>query len=111
MSDSELISTVLAAAEQGLAAVEQWSADLRASVATKSREDPDQPLSYNQQDAARLLGITATALRDLRGKGEVEGAKLGKRIVYTRESLEQLLERNRKEAHTQGANSRGEGAP
>ena len=104
MSDGDLVTTVLAA-------FEKWSADLRASVATKSREDSDLPLAYNQQDAARLLGIAATALRDLRLSGQVEGVKLGKRVIYPRESLELLLEQKRKEAHTQEANSKGEGAP
>ncbi len=79
MSDGDLVTTVLAA-------FEKWSADLRASAATKSREDSDLPLAYNQQDAARLLGIAATALRDLRLKGEVEAVKLGKRVIYPRKS-------------------------
>ena len=104
MSDSELVTTVLAA-------FEQWSADLRASVATKSREDSDLPLAYNQQDAARLLGIAATALRDLRLKGEVEAVKLGKRVIYPRKSLELFLERKLREASSQEASSKGEGAP
>jgi len=104
MSDSELISTVLAA-------VKKHTADLRASVATKPREDRDLPLSYNQQDAARLLGITATALRDLRLSGQVKAVKLGAKVIYPRKSLELFLERKLREASSQGANSKGEGAP
>ena len=104
MSDKLLVSTIFAA-------LEKWRVDERASGETKSREDGDLPLSYNQADAARLLGITATALHDLRLSGQVEGVKLGKRVIYPRESLELLLEQKRKEAHTQEANSKGEGAP
>ena len=104
MSDGELISTVLTA-------LEKWRVGERASGETKPREDRDLPLSYNEHDAASLLGIRWSALRDLRLSGQVEAVKLGKRVIYPRESLELLLEQKRKEAHTQGANSRGEGAP
>ena len=104
MSDGELISTVLTA-------LEKWRVGERASGETKPREDRDLPLSYNQQDAARLLGITATALRDLRLSGQVEAVKLGAKVIYPRKSLELFLERKLREASSQEANSKGEGAP
>ena len=52
-------------------------------------------IAYTEPEAAALLGVAPHVLRDCRLRGEVEGSKCGKRIVYRREDLFTLLEANR----------------
>ena len=52
-------------------------------------------LSYDQAAAASLLGVRPSVLRDARLRGEIRGAKVGKRIVYQRCDLEEFLQRQR----------------
>ena len=52
-------------------------------------------LAYTEAEAAALLGVERYVLRDCRLRGEVTGSKVGKRIVYSRDELLELLRRNR----------------
>ena len=52
-------------------------------------------IAYTEPEAAALLGVQAHVLRDLRRMGEIVGFKIGKRIVYMRADLVDLLQRNR----------------
>jgi len=52
-------------------------------------------LAYTEPHAAAFVGLPRHSLRDARLRGEVEASKIGKRIVYSRESLLALLKRNR----------------
>lgn len=45
--------------------------------------------------AASLLGVPRHTLRDLRLSGRIRASRLGKRVVYTRDSLLVLLRENR----------------
>ena len=51
-------------------------------------------LSYTESEAAALLGVPRHSLRDLRLSGRIKASKIGKRILYSRESLVRLLEEN-----------------
>lgn len=54
------------------------------------------PMSLDTPGAARLLGISATALRRLVAAGEVPVVRFGRRVLYRRETLERLrVERER----------------
>ena len=52
-------------------------------------------LAFTEPEAAVLLGVRAHVLRDCRRRGELQGAKVGSRIVYTRADLLELLERQK----------------
>jgi hypothetical protein len=52
-------------------------------------------LAYTEPEAAALIGVRPHVLRDCRLRGEIEGTKIGKRIMYSREQLLTLMERNR----------------
>jgi len=52
-------------------------------------------LSFTESEAAALLGVGRHALRDARLRGEVEASKVGRRILYSRDQLLQLLQKNR----------------
>jgi hypothetical protein len=52
-------------------------------------------LAFTEPEAAALIGVRPHVLRDCRLRGEIEGAKIGKRIMYSREQLLALMERNR----------------
>jgi hypothetical protein len=56
----------------------------------------DGRLAFTEPEAAALLGVKPYVLRDCRLRGEVEGSKIGKRIMYSREELMKLLAANRK---------------
>ena len=48
-------------------------------------------LAFTEPEAAALLGVKAHVLRDCRRRGELDGAKAGSRILYTRDDLLQFL--------------------
>lgn len=51
-------------------------------------------LAYSVDEAARLLSISRRHVYDLIATGKLRGRKLGKRRVFTRTELEQLLEQS-----------------
>lgn len=52
--------------------------------------DPTISPTLNTRDAAHLLGISPTALRRLVAAGEVPVLRLGRRVLFRRETLEHL---------------------
>ena len=52
-------------------------------------------LAFTEAEAAVLLGVKPHVLRDCRRRGELQGAKVGSRIVYTRADLLEFLERQK----------------
>jgi hypothetical protein len=52
-------------------------------------------LAYTEPEAAALVGVKPYVLRDCRRRGELPGAKVGSKIVYTRSDLEAFLERQK----------------
>ena len=52
-------------------------------------------LAYTEPEAAVLLGVKPHVLRDCRRRGELHGAKVGSKIVYTRADLLDFLERQK----------------
>ena len=51
----------------------------------------DSRLAYTESEAAALLGIPRHVLRDARLRGEIRAALVGKRLLYTTQSLRQFL--------------------
>jgi hypothetical protein len=54
-------------------------------------------LAFSEAEAAALLGVKPHVLRDCRLRGEIVGSKIGKKVMYERTQLLELLERNRME--------------
>ena len=52
-------------------------------------------LAFTEPEAAVLLGVRPHVLRDCRRRGELQGAKVGSKIVYTRADLLDFLERQK----------------
>jgi hypothetical protein len=52
-------------------------------------------LAFTEPEAAVLMGVKPHVLRDCRRRGELQGAKVGSRIVYTRADLLEFLERQK----------------
>ncbi len=52
-------------------------------------------LAFTEAEAAVLLGVKPHVLRDCRRRGELQGAKVGSKIVYTRADLLEFLERQK----------------
>ena len=52
-------------------------------------------LAFTEPEAAVLLGVKPHVLRDCRRRGELQGAKVGSKIVYTRDDLVEFLERQK----------------
>jgi hypothetical protein len=52
-------------------------------------------LAFTEPEAAALLGVKAHVLRDCRRRGELRGAKVGSKIVYTRAELLEFLDRQK----------------
>jgi hypothetical protein len=50
-------------------------------------------LAYTEPEAAALLSIRPHVLRDARLRGEIRGARVGKRILYERDELLAFLRR------------------
>jgi hypothetical protein len=52
-------------------------------------------LAFPEPEAAALLGVKPYVLRDCRRRGELQGSKVGSKIVYTRVDLLEFLERQK----------------
>ena len=52
-------------------------------------------LAFTEPEAAALLGVKSYVLRDCRRRGELQGAKVGSKIVYTRADLVDFLDRQK----------------
>ena len=52
-------------------------------------------LAFTEPEAAVLLGVKPHVLRDCRRRGELQGAKVGSRILYSRDDLVEFLERQK----------------
>ena len=52
-------------------------------------------LAFTEPEAAVLLGVKPHVLRDCRRRGELQGAKVGSKIVYTRVDLSDFLDRQK----------------
>ena len=57
-------------------------------------------LSYTEQEASAILGVKPHVLADAGRRGEVVGCRVGKKILYMRESLLAFLRRNQKRCCT-----------
>lgn len=55
----------------------------------------DGRLAFTEPEAAALLGVRSHVLRDARLRGKIEASTVGKRIVYTRQQLQDYLDRQR----------------
>ena len=53
-------------------------------------------LAFTEPEAAALLGVKPYVLRDCRRRGELQAAKVGSKIVYTRTDLVEFLDRQKK---------------
>ncbi len=49
-------------------------------------------LGYTEPEAAALIGVQPHVLRDCRLRGEISAKKVGKRYIYGRSALEELLD-------------------
>ena len=56
---------------------------------------PGDRLAYPESEASALIGVAPHTLRDARLRGEVVGAKVGKKILYERNELIEFLSRQR----------------
>ncbi len=48
-------------------------------------------IAYSEEEAAALLGVPRTTLRDERLRGRVDASRVGRQIRYTRENLTDYL--------------------
>lgn len=55
-------------------------------------------LAFTEPEAATLLGVKPYVLRDCRRRGELHGAKVGSKIVYTRADLLEFLDRQKEDS-------------
>ncbi len=55
------------------------------------REKLDGRLGYTEPEAAALLGVARHTLRDCRLRGEISARLVGRRYIYSRESLLRFL--------------------
>jgi hypothetical protein len=51
----------------------------------------DDRLAFEEQEAARLLGVSRHVLRDARLRKEIAGSRVGKKVVYQRSALVKFL--------------------
>ena len=51
-------------------------------------------LGFTEREAAELLGLPRHSLRDARLRGEISASRIGRRVLYRREELENFLRRN-----------------
>ena len=56
-------------------------------IAKSARKLPDGRLAFTEAEAAQRLGIPQHSLRDARLRGEIHGRRVGKRILYARDTL------------------------
>lgn len=50
--------------------------------------------AFSEREAADVLGIRPYVLRDARLRGEIEGTRLGRRVLYSREQLLAFFRKN-----------------
>lgn len=55
----------------------------------------EQRLAFSEEEAAAMLGVNSTTLRDERLRGRVEASTVGRKIRYTRQNLLDYLARRR----------------
>jgi hypothetical protein len=55
-------------------------------------------LAFTEPEAAALVAVRPHVLRDCRRRGELQGSKVGSRIVYTRADLIEFLDRQKQKA-------------
>ena len=48
-------------------------------------------LAFTEPEAAALIGVQPHTLRDCRLRGELVGSKVGKRVMYSRDTLLKFL--------------------
>lgn len=51
------------------------------------------PIAYSVRDAARVMSLGTTRLRQLIAAGEIKASKIGKRTLVDADSLHALLQR------------------
>ena len=80
--------------------IEAAVAETMARIAADSANMGDK-LAFDEQEAARLLGIEPHVLRDARLRGCISASRItGRRIRYARTDLLEYLQRNRVEVRT-----------
>ena len=52
-------------------------------------------LTFTQAEAGSLLGVPQNVVRDCRLRNELEGVRVGKRVLYTKDSLLKFLHAQR----------------
>lgn len=57
----------------------------------ESRILRDNRMAYTESEATAMMGVRDHVLRDARLRGEVAGARVGKRIVYAHDELMRFL--------------------
>ena len=55
-------------------------------------------LAFTEPEAAVLLGVKPHVLRDCRRRGELQGARVGSKTVYTRADLLEFLDRQKEKS-------------
>jgi hypothetical protein len=58
-----------------------------------NRAKVDHQIAYPEAKAADLIGVARHVLRDARRRGEIRGARVGRRVVYTFDELMKYLGR------------------
>ncbi len=66
------------------------------------RQKLDGRLAYSEPEAAALLGLRPHVLRDCRLRGELDGRRVGKRILYPRDELLRFLANPNNNGHRPG---------
>ncbi|HEV3005313.1 MAG TPA: helix-turn-helix domain-containing protein [Pirellulales bacterium] len=56
-------------------------------LAERDRLGDTERLGYPEPEAARLLGLASHQLRDARRRGEIDGRRIGRSVVYSRQAL------------------------
>ena len=59
------------------------------------RFEGDQRIAYSEEEAAALIGVAATTLRDERLRGRIEASLVGRKVRYTRQQILDYLARRR----------------
>lgn len=73
--------------------IEQVVAMALEQLQAASAQLPGNRLGYPEGEAAALLGLPQHVLRDCRRRGELQAVKVGKRWIYSRDSLQKFLNR------------------
>ena len=73
--------------------IEEVVAATLRQLADVERKLPDGRLGFPESEAAQRMGVAQHVLRDARLRGEINGRRVGKRIVYSRDELLRYLEK------------------